>query len=511
MEQTLSLLLKCKESDQEFTADEATDTINTLIHHDNTHCSKCPRISVYLLVGAYYFELFKMQLSKFKSLVIEKEFSATNSQDKENKNLDDIKIQNCHTFSGLINVDSQKLLLDNLISMIEVWQKLLGVKSLNPDLIGQLEVFEILRNSYFIFSFYGATKYSQLTGTIYLDLVLLHGQALKQHQLFANYCQIRLCLDCGLLEKARDYLKTSERLIKSAPENPANCLKRESYLIQIAECEWRLLSDENVEQAAADLNQLINEEYLRSNSTLSGYLRSLACFLLTKFSAKQFPSQNLVQCFHECHQFIRSVSCTWYPFLYELTPNDKRVNINSSLWLEFAVVKFTLEFSLTYNHYAANCWAGNSHFHFNILMIRLSRIYGSLLWWVQAILLRLFEYSNFELLTDFSLSLQVIPHHPTLHLPRKARGAKSEDRAGEKAVCPKEAQLQPNPVWQLGLQKDDPSTRPRNGRDERRLSGHAKRRVRELPEDYADLPAQEGDAEESDTQRRDRSDAKLRP
>lgn len=388
--QTVSLLLECKENREEFTPAQMTNTINSLIRHVRKDCSKCASGSIYLLIGVYYFELFKVRLNQFKSLVIDKEFSVINDQEKhdlknESKNWDDIKIKSCDTFSELITLNSQKKLLEYPVKLINTWSKLREVKQrLNPNLIDQLEVFEILKSCYFIFSFYGATQHTKLTCSIYVELALRHSQAPKQHLLFAYYCQIRFCLDYGLLEKASNCLKISNWLIKSAPENSVKHLVNESYLIKIAECELRLLSSENVEQAAADLKGLINEDYLRSATVVSGYLRCLVYFLLTKFNAKQFPSQDLLQYFNDSYRLTKSLLSKWYPFLSELTPNDKQININTPIWLEFAVTKFIMEFSLTFYTYATNCSIADSHFSFNILVTRLSRIYGSLLWYVQA-------------------------------------------------------------------------------------------------------------------------------
>ena len=403
--QILSQWLMSKANGQVFTPEQMTNTINSLIHHVRQNCSKCAWHSVYLLIGVHYFELFKARLDQFKNLVIDKECSAIDQEnDLENgpenhlENWDEIKTKNCDTFSELITVNSQKKLLEYLIKTVDIWSKLLKVKErLRSDLIDQLEVFEILKSCYFIFSFYGVAKYVKHTCNIYVELAPLSGQAAsKQHILFAYYCQIRFCLDYGLLEKASNYLKISSWMIKNPvdlKENPVDLgenthLIDESYLIRIAECEYKLLCGENVEQAAVDLKELINEEHLRSSTVVSDYLRCSAYFLLTKFNAKQFPSQDLDQYFNECHRFINSLLGEWYPFLTELTPkqvNEERVNklnINSPIWLEFAVAKFTMEFSLTYHQYATNCSIADSHFSFNILTTRLSRIYGSLLWYV---------------------------------------------------------------------------------------------------------------------------------
>ena len=387
-----------------------------------------------MLVGAHYFELFKTRLNGFKTTVIKREkkeaAAATEERGKEENeknNWDKVKIKSCDTFSELINLDSQKRLLQYLIKMIDLWCKLLDVKErLNTDLIARLEVFEILKSSYFIFSFYGATKYTKLACTLYVELVLLHGEKLKNHLIFAYYCQMRLYMDYGLLEKARSHLKTGNALIKNTPKAIAKFLVNEIYLFKVAQYELSLLTDEKVEQAATDLKALIKEEYFSSVTVISGYIRGLACSLLIKFSAKQCPNQDLPQYFNESFAFTKSLFGKWYPSLVELTPIDKpcerpsdkpndkpndksndkpndkanddqkdkpaekpivqptekAFDIITPIWLEFAVARFSLESSLTYYLYSINCSVFDLHFFFNILVTRLSRIYGSLLWYV---------------------------------------------------------------------------------------------------------------------------------
>lgn len=385
MEQTLSILLKARSDNQQFASTDTTNTINNLIRHVRKDCPRCPKDSVYLMIGVYYFELFKSRLNKFKQLVIDRDFvgqsTAGQPAKEKDKHWDAIKIKNCDSYSDLINLDSQRKILEYLFKCIDIWRKLLDVKErLKADLIDQLDVFEILKNCYFIFTFYGATKYVKLTCTIYLELVLLHGQSFKNHLLFAYYCQIRFCLNCGLLTKAKNYLKTSSSLIKNLAKNHRKCLSMEIYLIKIAECEFRLLADEEIEQAIVELKALINDEYFKSITAVSGYIKCLAFYLCTKFSAKLFPDQDLYQYFNESFVFTKSLFTKWYPFLSESTPNDKRININSPIWLEFAVTKFTLEFSLTYYYHSINCSVVDIHFFFNIFVTRLARIYCTLLW-----------------------------------------------------------------------------------------------------------------------------------
>ena len=483
-------LLKC--DDVGPGSNQATETVNNLIRHVRTTCRQCPKQSVYLVIGVYYFQLFKLRLEKFKSKVIERDFTPTNEEqpiekeiEKENEkeiesekvNWDSVKIKNSGTFSCLINLESQKKLLEFLCKTIDIWQKLLDVKEhLNAKLIDQLEVFDILRSCYYIFSFYGVTKYVKYTCTMYSELVLLHGQAFKNHLLFAYYCQIRTCLDYGLLEKASNYLTTSQNLIEKIPKNITRFLVNETYMIRIADCELKLLTGENVEEAAADLKKMINDKHFEVLTVWTGYVKCLACVLLSKFPANQCPDQNLVYYFNECFTFTRTMVNRWYPFLFTpmqtaerqanerqksdeqksdgqtKQPNDEKtvdkqasdkqangnqsndqqiddkandqqtddkqasdqkasdqqtnqsndqksndnqtnnkqandqqavdrqVTILSPIWLEFASTKFFLEFMLTYYYYAVNSSVVDTHFHFNVLVVRLSRIYGSLLW-----------------------------------------------------------------------------------------------------------------------------------
>ena len=96
MDQTLELLLKSKNENQQSTSTETINTINNLIRHVRKGCSKCPKNSVYLMISYYYFELFKFRLNKFKHLVIDKEFanqlSQTEDEEKDNK-WDNIKLK----------------------------------------------------------------------------------------------------------------------------------------------------------------------------------------------------------------------------------------------------------------------------------------------------------------------------------------------------------------------------------------------------------------------------------
>ena len=272
-------------------------------------------------------------------------------------------------------------------------KRLLDVKEhLNSKLIQQLDVFEILKNCFSIFTFYGATKYAKLTCTIFLELVLLHGQSFKNHLLYAYYCQIRFSLDYGLLVKARNYLKSSNSLISNVPKNKLKHLTMEIYLIKIVECELRLLCNEEVELAITDLKQLLNEEFFNRITVFSGYIKCLAFFLCTKFSAKLFANQDLRNFFNEPFLFTKSLLCKWYPFLSESTPNDKQINVIKLIWLEFAISKFTLEFSLTYYYHSINCSVIDHYFSFNILVTRLSRIYGSLLWYVIYLKIKKFKF-----------------------------------------------------------------------------------------------------------------------
>lgn len=386
MDQTLSLLVKNRTDNQQFTSAETTDTINSLIRHVREDCSKCPKDSVYLIIGAYYFELFKSRLNKFKNLAIDRDFNSVNNKPKDkekDKNWDNIKMKNCDTYSELINLDSQKKILEYLFKAIDIWKKLLDVKErLKLDIMDQLDIFEILKSCFFVFSFYGATKYTKLTSTIYLELVLLHGQTFKNHLLFAYYCQIRFCLDYGLMDKAQNYLKTCNSLIKNVPKSKFKYLNVEIYLIKILECELKLLLNQEIEQAVSDLKELLNQEYFKTITVVSGYIKSLAHFLCLKFSAKVFPDQDLYEFFNEPFVFSRSLFTKWYPFLCETTPDLKQININSSTWIEFAAAKFIAEFSLTYYYRSVNCSVVDVHFFFNILVARLSRIYCSLLWFV---------------------------------------------------------------------------------------------------------------------------------
>lgn len=386
VEKTLSILKKSRNENQQFTSIETTNTINDLIRHIRTGCSRCPKDHAYLMIGVYYFELFKSRLNKFKNLIIDKETTIKDEpKDKEkDKNWDSIKIKNCDSFSDLINLDSQKRIVEYLFKTIDIWKKLLDVKErLKSELIEQLEIFDILKNCFFIFTFYGATKYTKQTCTIYLELALLHGQTVKNHLFFAYYCQIRFCLNNGLDSKAKNYLKTCNSLIKNLPKNRLKFLSTEIYLIKIVECELRLVLNEEIEQAVIDLKELIDNDYFKTITVISGYIKCLIFYLMTKFSAKVFSNQELYHYFNDSFVFTKSIFTKWYPFLSDHSTNEsnhKQININSPIWLEFAVAKFTFEFSLTYYYHSINCSVVDIHFYFNILVTRLARLYCSLLW-----------------------------------------------------------------------------------------------------------------------------------
>ena len=73
--------------------------------------------------------------------------------------------------------------------------------------------------------------------------------------------------------------------------------------------------------------------------------------------------------------FTKSLINKWYSFLSDNSTssnNFKRININSPIWLEYAVAKLTLEYSLTYFNRSVNCSVVDIHFFFNILVTRLA-------------------------------------------------------------------------------------------------------------------------------------------
>lgn len=388
VKEILLFLLDIKEKNQAITTKDSRDKIDYLRHHvkkDRQQCSRCSRDKVYMIIGCFYFESFKRRLSKFKNCVLDKEvkFNNQNKDKTKDKSWDSIKMKNSDTYSDLINLDSQEKILEYPMETIDIFNKLMAVKEgLKPELINQLDVFEILKNCYFIFTFYGAVKYAKLTCQIYQQLVLLHGDSSKKHLIFAYYCQIRFYLDYGLLEKSKNYLRSCNTLINSIPKAKLKKVTIEVYLIKIVECELRLLLNENVEQAATDLKELLEDEYFNTVTVISGYIKSLAYFLATKFSAKLYPTQNLYHFYNEPFTFTKSLLTKWYPFLGDnAEADDQKLNkIGSPIWLEFAVSKFTLEFSLSYYYYSVNCSVVDIHFFFNILVTRLARIYCSLLW-----------------------------------------------------------------------------------------------------------------------------------